>query len=597
MASLYKKVISGRPYWHLREMGWVDGKPKMISERYVGTAAEVEALLDAREERMLPERTRHLDFGAVAAAWGLLADLVVAAAIDEVTGPGPSGLPLSPGTYLALAALNRVVDPCSKRGFADWWRTTAADRFTKIPAAALDHRRFWDAMHAVPLAGLAQIEEKLALAACARFGLDTSSVALDMTNFATFIGTGNQKAPVAQRGKAKQKRSDLRLVGLGLVVTRDGGIPLTWHAYPGDRPDVTQFTAMIDQLRGQYQAVCAVAGVPAAAADMTVVFDAGQNSEDNFAHLAGTGLHYIGSVPASDCPDLTALPASARKVGDQDRFAGLTACDTRRETYGAGRRAILTHSPELHQSQARGFDGTTLAKAGKKLDKLAAALARGKTRRPRAKVEAEIETITRKPWVRRVITWQLTGDQPKDLRLAWSAGPAARAALEEEIFGKHVLITSHDDWPVPEVIAGYRSQSEAEFSFRQLKDPRVVSFSPMHHWTEHNIRVHAFTCVLALQVAHLMRLKAARAGLRLSVRELLAQLAGIGETVLIYPSAGGRPKARRMTTELTGQQRELHEIFGLSRWAPRQLGHRSRPQRHALPPAATRSRSTYPGNS
>jgi len=68
MASLYKKVISGKPYWYLREMGWVDGKPKMISERYVGTAADIEALLDAREEQMLPERTRHLDFGAVAKA-------------------------------------------------------------------------------------------------------------------------------------------------------------------------------------------------------------------------------------------------------------------------------------------------------------------------------------------------------------------------------------------------------------------------------------------------------------------------------------------------------------------------------------------------
>ena len=105
-----------------------------------------------------------------------------------------------------------------------------------------------------------------------------------------------------------------------------------------------------------------------------------------------------------------------------------------------------------------------------------------------------------------------------------------------------MLITDHDDWPVPEVIAGYRSQSEAEFSFRQMKDPHVVSFSPMHHWTEHNIRVHVFTCVLALQIAHLMRRAAAQAGLHLSVRQLLAQLAGIGETVLIYPSTGGRPK-------------------------------------------------------
>jgi len=567
MASLYKKVISGKPYWYLREMGWVDGKPKMVSERYVGTAAEVEALLDAREERMLPGRTRHLDFGAVAAAWGLLADLGAAAIIDEVTGPGPSGLPLSPGTYLALAALNRVVDPCSKRGFADWWRTTAADRFTKIPASALDHRRFWDAMHAVPVEGLARIAEKLALAACARFGLDTSSVALDMTNFATFTDTGNEKAPIAQRGKAKQKRSDLRLVGLGLVVTRDGGVPLLSHAYPGNKPDVTQFPEMIKTLAARHAALAAAAGQQGT--EMTVVFDAGQNSEANFALLAGTNLHYVGSVPASDCRDLLAVAADARTVVDQDRFGGLTAHDTRRTLYGTDRRAILTHSPELHEHQARGFDGTTLAKAARKLDELAATLARGRTRRARAKVEADIGKITHDAWVRRVITWQLSGDKPKDLRLAWSIDPGARAALEEEIFGKHVLITDHDDWPAAEVIAGYRSQSEAEFSFRQMKDPHVVSFSPMHHWTEHNITVHVLTCVLALQIAHLMRLQAQRAGLRMSVRELLTQLAGIGETVLIYPAERGRPKARRMLTETTGTQDKLIQVFQLNRHAPK----------------------------
>ena len=408
MASLYKKVISGRPYWYLREMGWVDGKPKMVSERYVGTAAEVEALLDAREERMLPERTRHLDFGAVAAAWGLLADLGVAAVIDEEAGARPPGLPLSPGTYLALAALNRVVDPCSKRGFADWWRTTAADRFTKIRGLGAGSPPVLGRMHAVPLEALPRIEEKLALAACARFGLDTSSVALDMTNFATFIDTGNAKAPIAQRGKAKQKRADLRLVGLGLVVTRDGGVPLLSHAYPGNKPDVTQFPEMIKTLAARHAALAAAAGQHGT--EMTVVFDAGQNSEANFALLAGTNLHYVGSVPASDCRDLLALPASARGVVDDGPVRRLTAYDTRRAVYGTERRAILTHSPELHAHQARGFDGTTLAKAARQLDELAATLARGKTRRARAKVEAEIGKITHDAWVRRVITWQLAGD-------------------------------------------------------------------------------------------------------------------------------------------------------------------------------------------
>ena len=134
-----------------------------------------------------------------------------------------------------------------------------------------------------------------------------------------------------------------------------------------------------------------------------------------------------------------------------------------------------------------------------------------------------------------------------------------------------MLITDRDDWPLAEVVAGYRSQSEAEFGFRQLKDPHVVSFSPMHHWTDHNIRVHLFTCVLALQLAHLMRRQTKQAGLDLSVRELLATLAGIGETVLIYPSTGGRPKARRMLTETTPTQKQLISTSSTSTGGPRQL--------------------------
>jgi len=566
MASIVGKKRGKATYYYLVESARVDGRPRIVSQEYLGTADELAAAMRGGGLG-LPDRTRHKEFGAVAAAWGMLDDLGVAGIIDEVAGPRPAGQPLSTGTYLALAALNRLVAPCSKAGFADWWKTTAGDRFTKIPVTSLDHRRFWDAMHAVTLEQLEQISEKIAVKIVQSAGIDVSSVALDMTNFASFIDTGNGRAPVAQRGKAKQKRSDLRLVGLGLVVTRDGGIPLTWHAYPGDRPDVTQFPAMIGQLRGRYEAVAAAAG--AGTGDMTVVFDAGQNSAANFTHLASSGLHYIGSVPASDCPDLTALPASARTAVDKDRFGGLTAFDTRREVYGTERRAILTHSPELHAAQAAGFTGTTLAKAGKKLGELAATLARGKTRRSKDKVRAEIEAITAKPWVRRVITWQLDGDRPRDLRLTWSIDPDARAALEEEIFGKHILITSHDHWPVPEVIAGYRSQSEAEFSFRQMKDPHVVSFSPMHHWTEHNIRVHVFTCVLALQLAHLMRRRARQAGLDLSVRGLLHELAGIGETVLLYHGDRGRPRAHRMLTETSPAQDKLTSIFGLARYAPR----------------------------
>ena len=70
-----QEEIGGKTYWYLREMARVDGKPKMVSERYLGSAAEIEALLEAREAAVLPERTRHLAFGDVAAAWGMLEEL------------------------------------------------------------------------------------------------------------------------------------------------------------------------------------------------------------------------------------------------------------------------------------------------------------------------------------------------------------------------------------------------------------------------------------------------------------------------------------------------------------------------------------------
>ncbi|TQC35900.1 transposase, partial [Rhodococcus sp. WS4] len=66
---------------------------------------------------------------------------------------------------------------------------------------------------------LARIEGALSARMVTEFGLDLTALVLDMTNFATYIDSGNETAPIAQRGKAKQKRVDLRLVGLALVIT------------------------------------------------------------------------------------------------------------------------------------------------------------------------------------------------------------------------------------------------------------------------------------------------------------------------------------------------------------------------------------------
>ena len=136
--------------------------------------------------------------------------------------------------------------------------------------------------------------------------------------------------------------------------------------------------------------------------------------------------------------------------------------------------------------------------------------------------------------------------EPAELRLVFRTKPKALAELEDELFGKRILFTDRDEWTIAEVVAGYRSQSDVEADFRQMKDPKVVSFSPMFHWTDQKIRVHVAHCVLALMTARLMVREAANAGMGMSVRELLSTLAGIEETVLLYQGERGRPRAREI---------------------------------------------------
>jgi len=384
---------------------------------------------------------------------------------------------------------------------------------------------------------------------------------LDMTNFATYIDSGNDRAPIAQRGHAKQKRRDLRLVGLGLVVSTDGGIPLVSHAYGGDRPDVTQFPHLLDALLARFAALADEAG------ELTLVFDAGQNSADNVELVEGSPLHFVGSLPPSDHPELLAVPRSRYKPVDAGRFPGLSAFETTKVVFGVERRIVVTHSENLHDKQSRGFD-QTLAKARRQLAELASRLGRGNTRKPRQKVEAEIEAILKPRSLSRVISTTLVGETPAELRLTWRTKPKGRQVLEDELFGKRILFTDKDRAPRAEIVADYRSQSEVEADFRQMKDPHVVSFSPMFHWTDHKIRVHVLCCVLALTVARLMVREADRHQMHMSVRELLDTLAGIQETVLLYQGERGRPRARRTLTEIDPTQQRLYDIFGLDAYAP-----------------------------
>jgi transposase len=291
------------------------------------------------------------------------------------------------------------------------------------------------------------------------------------------------------------------------------------------------------------------------------------DSSDNLALVKDLHLHFVGSVPPSVHPDLLAEPTASYSALDEVTLPGVVAFETHKVVLARELRVVVTHSDDFHRQQTRGFD-QTLAKATAQLGDLARRLAGGKSRRGRAAVQADIDKFCAPRWVSRVIKVTLSGSSPKDMALDFNIDRDARAVLEDEIFGKRVLITDREDWTTAEVVIAYRSQWQVEAGFRQLKDDDHIAVAPMFHWTDQKIAVHLFCCVLALSVLRLMTRQVRRAGLTLSTGEIMKELADVQETLLLYPSTGGRPRARRMLTEMTPIQERLYGIFALEAFAP-----------------------------
>ena len=256
-------------------------------------------------------------------------------------------------------------------------------------------------MDAISPQAIASISRRVVARMLTEFDLGADGLVLDMTNASTYVDSANERNTIARRGHAKKKRHDLRLVGLSLVVTKDGAVPIASHAYPGNRPDVTQFSRAIDSLCSELWGITG-------RDELTVVYDAGMDSAANFACLAELSLHHVASVPPHLCPELLARPKSDYLAPDESALPGVIALETTLSAYGRSHRCVVTHSAEFHQKQARGF-AQTLEKATAQLFDLARRLSGGKSRRKRREVEVEIGEILRPRWLNRVLRVELSG--------------------------------------------------------------------------------------------------------------------------------------------------------------------------------------------
>jgi transposase len=557
MPSLTKKIIAGRAYYYLRECKRIDGKPKIVWQQYLGTA---EALAD-RLVSPTPRSAVIREFGASMACFKLAEELRVVEVIDRHCGKRTDA-GLSVGQYMLISALNRCIAPLSKKRIGVWYQKTVLPRLIPAKTRQLSSQRFWDNMDRIDAEAITKIEDEISKIAVTQFGLDLRCLLFDATNFFTFIDSFNRRSKLAQRGKSKEGRTNLRLLGLALLVTYDGDVPLFQHTYAGNQHDSTTFRSIADQMVARCKALSQET------CDITLVFDKGNNSDENLSIVKDSTLHFVGSLVPTQHPELLEISRDQMRRLDTKQLPKVWSHRTKKKVFGVERTILVTFNRALYLAQQKTLT-REINKRKRQLTKLKVSLRRARARKQGKKPTTQgtknrIRTILTGRHMKDLFTTHIRGKEGR-LSLQWKFNQKAWETLKRTLLGKTLLFTDREEWTDEQIVLGYRSQSHVEAAFRRMKDPHFLTFRPTYHWTDQKLRVHAFYCVLALTILSLMRRKLAQAGIRMSISRMVEQLADIQEIALLYP---GRKKttvqARTMLSDIDKQQHRMLAALKIS---------------------------------
>jgi len=563
MASIQSKMSRGHKYWYIVESRRVNGKPRPIVLEYLGKA---ETLLKRLRQGIGGKlNVKSHSHGAVAALLDVARKLDVVSIINrhiQSRRPYRPDKPLrnnlTAGITLVLAALGRVCMPTSKRGWWNWARTASCEYLLRVGLSKVNSQHFWDLMDCLPEDAIEKIELELLrnLQTCYGFD-DTGTLFYDTTNFYTFVDTSNTRCDLAQRGKNKQRRHDLRQVGLALVVTRKDFIPLFHHTYKGNMSDAAVFRLVIGRIKRRMLALKMDLG------KHTLVFDRGCNSKKNLALVARLKLHYVGALTPSHHEALV-RDAEANFAPEIIGGASMSLYRDKRTIWGHERTVIVFISKKLKAGQLRGIH-QALTKRKQALRTIQQGLANPRSRkRTRGRLTEKIDNLLKGQFMEGLLTYELAELDNGRFSLTYRTDKKKLDKLEDQL-GFRILMTDRHEWNSEEIIAAFYGQSTVEQAFKNIKNPYHLAVTPEFHWTDQKIKAHYFSCVLGYLLASVIWREARkRTGFTGTLDTLLDTLNNVRLATLLDAGAKrGKPQARRQLEQMSEEQTCLMDALEL----------------------------------
>jgi len=489
MANLRKKTIKGIDYWYLVESKRIDGKPKQIILEYFGNTKKfVETLLSNRVESAVLKSYSH---GDTFALLRIAEKLNIENTLDNIL-KGQVRDNIKRSRSLLLIAIQRICKPDSKNELHNWIKQTTLPYELNISPNALTSQHFWDQMSDITEDDLIKAEDAITETIFEKYSFEMENIALDYTNYFSYIDSNNSRCTIAERGRNKQKRHDLKQFSLALVTTKDIRLPLCSHVYEGNINDQTEFLTYYNMLKERIPNYDPKI--------MTLIFDGGSNTKIN---LDAIETHYICSFSLSCCKNLYDYDLS-----EFDEFIindnVVKAYRTKQNIWGKDRECVLTYSYSLYKGQRKELN-KNINKAKEEIDSLNKQLKDPKSRisKKYADISAKIKNFLNKSHISNIISIEIVGEPIVEC-IEYHENLVAKSDIIHKYFGKKLIITDRVDWSTCDIVKTYRDQDCIEKIFKDSKNTEHFSVRPQYHFTNNKVRVHIFCCLLGLTLATLL---------------------------------------------------------------------------------------------
>lgn len=547
MVHLVKKKIKGQSYLYLEECVWQNGKSKRLWQKYLGPEKQMQSVSSLSFE---PSFTiDNYDFGLPIALMQIVEKLDLIHIIDQATLKRKQGL--SVGQYIVIAALNRCIKPISKRRLLNWFQSTYLQQFFPIIETYLDSMAYTNHFEYLTEDNLTQIQTELNKQLIQEFGIDMTELVYDATNFFTYILPEDEEGLV-QYGHSKENRTNLGIVGLALLCTQDGGIPILYDVYPGNLQDAGLFKTELPKILQR------IADLKIKGQKIVLTFDKGNNSPEIFKILDDDQIEFIVSLRPSMIKDLAELSENQFPRYTLPNGKEIGIIEQSRDFYGQPRRLMAIYNSELAKRAGlrltekieqriaevnEFFKNRLNVKKWRTIDDV------------RIKIEQMIEN--KELWAFLVLSLTEKGG-----KIAYSL-QINQEALQKHIatLGKSYLITNIFAKPAVDVIALFRQQATIEKAFSYLKSPDILRARPIFHSKDTSIQGHLFTCVIGLLLLMLLYREIQKNEPSWSLRKIVEILSSITVSKINF---SGTAKQLCQFSQLSHEAEKMRDLLHLN---------------------------------